>query len=69
MTIPITNSGTERSVSAMNRVISKTRNRLGNIASDYILLSMNRDALYRLNLDELVQKWYSMPKTKSRYEC
>ena len=45
----------ESSFSAMNRILSWARNNLDfSLASDFMLLSMNKDILKRLNLDKML---------------
>ena len=50
-TLPVGTATVERSFSAMNRILSWARN------SDFMLLSMNKDLLKRINLDKVLDRW------------
>ena len=48
----------ERSFSVMNRILSWARNSLdSSLASDFMLLSMNKDPLKRINMDKILDRW------------
>ena len=48
----------ERSFSAMNRILGWARNGLdSSLANDFMLLSMNKDLLKRINLDKVLDRW------------
>ena len=42
----------------MNQILSWARNSLdSSLASDFMLLSMNKDLLKRINLDKVLDRW------------
>ena len=57
-TLPVGTATVERSFSAMNRILSWARNSLdSSLANDFMLLSMNKDLLKRINLDKVLDRW------------
>ncbi len=57
-TIPVGTATVERSFSAMNRILSWARNSLSDpLASDLMLLSINKDILRSINLDKVLDRW------------
>jgi hypothetical protein len=57
-TIPVGTATVERSFSAMNRILSWARNSLSyTLASDLMLLSMNKDVLRSMNLNNVLDHW------------
>ena len=57
-TLPVGTATVERSFSAMNRILSWARNNLDSSwASDFMLLSMNKDLLKSINRDEVLDRW------------
>ena len=57
-TIPVNTATVERGFSCMNRVISYTRTSLTtDRASDFMLLSLNKDILMKVNVDDVIKKW------------
>ena len=57
-TIPITTASVERSFSTMNRVISWARNSIDKErASDLILLSVEKEFVDNLDLEEVIDYW------------
>ena len=57
-TLPVSTATVERSFSAMNRILSWARYSLdSSLASDFMLLSMNKDIFKRLNLDKVLNRW------------
>ena len=57
-TLPVGTATVERSFSAMNRILSWARNSLDfSLASDFMLLSMNKDILKSLNLHKVLDRW------------
>jgi hypothetical protein len=57
-TLPVGTVTVERSFSVMNRILSWARNSLdSSLVSDFMLLSMNKDLLKRINLDEVLDRW------------
>ena len=56
--LPVGTATVERSISAMNRILSWARNSLDSSwASNFMLLSMNKDLLKSINLDEVLDRW------------
>jgi hypothetical protein len=57
-TLPVGTATVERSFSAMNRILSWARNSLdSSLANDFMLLSMNKDLLKRIDLDKVLDRW------------
>ena len=57
-TLPVGTATVERSFSAMNRVLSWSRNSLNfSMASDLMVLSLNKDLLKSLDLDKVLDHW------------
>ena len=57
-TLPVGTATVERSFSAMNRILSWARNTLDySLASDFMLLSMNKDIMKSMNLDKVLDRW------------
>ena len=57
-TLPVGTATVERSFSAMNRVLSWSRNSLNfSMASDFMVLSLNKDLLKSLDLDKVLDHW------------
>ena len=57
-TLPVGTATVERSFSAMNRVLSWCRNSLNfSMASDLMVLSLNKDLLKSLDLDKVLDHW------------
>ena len=57
-TIPVGTVTVERSFSAVNRLLRWARNSLSVLlASDLMLLSMNKDMLWSINLDKVLDCW------------
>ena len=53
----------ERSFSALNRIFSWARSSLDNTrASDLMTLSLNRDIVKRINLDDVLEGWIMQKK-------
>ena len=56
-TLPVGTATVERSFNAMNRILSWARNSLdSSLASDFMLLSMNKDMLKSINLDKVLDR-------------
>ena len=57
-TLPVGTATVERSFSAMNRVLSWSRNSLDFLmASDFMVLSLNKNLLKSLDLDKVLDQW------------
>ena len=57
-TLPVGTATVERSFSAMNRILSWARNSLdSSLANDFMLPSMNKDLLKRIDLDKVLDRW------------
>ena len=57
-TLPVGTATVERSFSAMNRILSWASNTLDySLASDFMLLSMNKDIMKSMNLDKVLDRW------------
>ena len=57
-TLPVGTATVERSFSAMNRVLSWSRNSLNfSMASDLMVLSLSKDLLKSLDLDKVLDHW------------
>ena len=57
-TLPVGAATVECSFSAMNRVLSWSRNSLNfSMASDVMVLSLNKDLLKSLDLDKVLDHW------------
>ena len=57
-TIPVSTATVERSFSAMNRILSWARSSLDSTrASDLMTISLNRDIVKAINLDNVLERW------------
>ena len=64
-TIPVGTATVERSFSGMNRILSYARNSLSpSRASDFMLLSLNRDLTKNVNLDQVLDSWSNSKKRR-----
>ena len=62
-TLPVDTATIERSFSAMNRVLTWSRNSLDvSMASDFMVLSTNKDILKSLDLDKVLDQWVNQKK-------
>ena len=62
-TIPVNTATVERSFSAMNRILSWARSSLDSTrASDLMTISLNRDIVKAINLDNVLERWMMQKK-------
>ena len=62
-TIPVSTAIVERSFSAMNRILSWARSSLDSTrASDLMTISLNRDIVKAINLDNVLERWMMQKK-------
>ena len=59
--LPVSTATVERSFSAFGRVMTGSHNKLkSERASDFVTLSMNKDLLDKVDLHNILKKWFSM---------
>ena len=62
-TIPVNTATSERSFSAMNRILSWARSSLDSTrASDLMTISLDRDIVKAINLDNVLERWMMQKK-------